>query len=90
MDNVPLVCCRRAVEDIEFDLEPVVDGLVECMVLGAKSFGVDAFFESFSFGSGTVLVLFMTGRLAKRSARERGRGREWVSIMKENAVPNHK
>jgi hypothetical protein len=42
LDNVGLVIRRRAVEDVKVEAEPVVDGLVQGVVLGAQSGRVDA------------------------------------------------
>ena len=57
LHNIGLMHGRGLVKDVELDAEPVVDGLVQGVVLGAESRRVDAFFESFCFGRGAVLIL---------------------------------
>ncbi len=57
LDNLGLVRGRGLVEDVKLDAEPVVDGLVEGVVLGTEGGRVDTLFESFGLGRGTVLIL---------------------------------
>lgn len=57
LDNGGLVGGGGLVENIEIDAEPLVDGLVKGVVLGAERRGVDAFLERLRFRRGAVLVL---------------------------------
>lgn len=57
LGDLGLVRGRGAVEDIEVDAEPVVDGFVDGVILGAQSLRSEAFFESLGFCGGAVLVL---------------------------------
>lgn len=57
LDNLSLVYGRCLVKDVKLDTEPVVDGLVEGVVLGAECGRIYAFFEGLCFGCGTVLIL---------------------------------
>jgi hypothetical protein len=57
LNNLGLVRGRCAVEDVEVDIEPVIDRLMDGMILGAKSLRVEAFLESLGFCGSTVLVL---------------------------------
>ncbi len=55
--DVGLVLGGGLVEDVEINAEPVIDGFVKGVVLGAKSGRVSAFLEGLGFGGGTVLIL---------------------------------
>lgn len=51
------MCGGRAAEDIKFNIEPVVDALVNCMVFCAKLFRSYAFFEGFGLGGSSIFIL---------------------------------
>lgn len=57
LDDVGLMRSGGLVKDVEINAEPVVDGLVKGVVLGAKRGGIGAFFKSLSFRGSTVLIL---------------------------------
>lgn len=56
LDNLSLLLGRCSAEDVKVDSEPVVDSLVEGVVLGAQVGGGEALLQGLGLGSGTVLV----------------------------------
>lgn len=48
---------RGAIEDVETDAKPVINGFVEGSVLGAKRLWVNSLLESLRFCCGSVLIL---------------------------------
>ena len=48
---------RGAIEYVETDAKPVIDGFVEGSILGAKRLWVNSLLESLRFRRGSVLIL---------------------------------
>lgn len=59
LDNLGLMRRGRAAEDVELNVEPIVDTLVNSMVFCAEFFRCYAFFEGFGFGGSSVFVLIV-------------------------------
>jgi hypothetical protein len=57
LDNLGLMRGGRAAEDVEFNVEPIVDTLVNSMVFCAELFRCYAFFEGFGLGGSSVFIL---------------------------------
>lgn len=57
LDDVGVVIGWGVVEDVGFDMELVVDIVVEGVVFCVEGWRVNVFFESFGFGGSVVFVL---------------------------------
>lgn len=57
LHNSRLVRGGRSTEDVEFDVKPVIDTLVDSMVFGAQFFWRCAFFEGLGFCRCSIFIL---------------------------------
>lgn len=57
LDNLGLMRGRCTAKDVELNVKPIIDTLVNGMVFCAKLFRCYAFFEGFGFGGSSVFIL---------------------------------
>lgn len=56
LHNLCLLRGWSSAEDVEVDVEPIVDILMDFVILGAESFWINPLFESLRFGSSPEFI----------------------------------